>query len=299
MTQTNRAAAAEKRQPWMKWYPGDWRADPALRMCGLAARGLWIELLGYMHEAQPYGHLVVAGRSPTIAQIAQLVGVDARSVGAAMAELEAAGVCSRDETGRLYSRRMLRDKAKAERDRANGKAGGNPRLRQAEIPAENPPVEGADIRGVNPPDKAQKPEARVTSSLRSDGAAASPPAPVVPLPVDARGELWGNGPARLARMTGKPDAACRAILGRLLREALDDCELVARKLAEAEALRVIDPVAWIEAAILTHTGRRAAALRPGQGSGFGQVVRQMRQASQATAGPGSVFDGTAEEMPAA
>ncbi|NKC30189.1 hypothetical protein [Falsiroseomonas selenitidurans] len=140
---------------------------------------------------------------------------------------------------------------------------------------------------------------RETSSLRSDGVAASPPAPVVPLPVDARGELWGSGPARLARMTGKPDAACRAILGRLLREALDDCELVSRKLAEAEALRVIDPVAWIEAAILTHTGRRAAALRPGQGSGFGQVVRQMRQASQATAGPGSVFDGTAEEMPAA
>lgn len=37
--------------PWLKFYPTDWRSDPALKMCSLAARGLWIEMIALMHEA--------------------------------------------------------------------------------------------------------------------------------------------------------------------------------------------------------------------------------------------------------
>src|SRR5689334_5873460 len=96
-------------KPWMKWYPTDWRADPALRLCSLAARGLWIELIGYMHEAQPYGHLVIGKKIPTVAQIASLVGCDVDDAVTALTELEDAGVLSRDESGRIYSRRMVRD----------------------------------------------------------------------------------------------------------------------------------------------------------------------------------------------
>jgi hypothetical protein len=117
-------------KPWMKWYPTDWRADPALRMCSLAARGLWIELIGYMHEAVPYGHLLIGNKVPTTAQLASLVGSDVESVAAALAELEDVGVCSRDRHGRIFSRRMVRDHDKAAVDRANGKLGGNPQLRR-------------------------------------------------------------------------------------------------------------------------------------------------------------------------
>ena len=46
-----------RKLPWMKFYPADWRADPALRMCSLAARGLWMEMLSIMHEADPRGSL--------------------------------------------------------------------------------------------------------------------------------------------------------------------------------------------------------------------------------------------------
>jgi hypothetical protein len=60
-------------RPWLRWYPGDWRADPRLRMCSLAARGLWIELLGFMHEAEPYGHFIVGGAAPSEREIAKLV----------------------------------------------------------------------------------------------------------------------------------------------------------------------------------------------------------------------------------
>lgn len=135
-------------QPFIKWYPTDWRADPRLRMCSLAARGLWIELIGYMHEGAPYGHLTINDAIPTLADIAALVGRPVAEVRKAMGELKARQVYSTDDAGRMFSRRMVRDKAKAEKDRENGKGGGNPKL-TAEVK-----------EGVNPPDKAQIPEAR-------------------------------------------------------------------------------------------------------------------------------------------
>jgi hypothetical protein len=134
-------------RPWLKFYPGDWRSDPALRMCSLAARGLWIDMLCLMHEADPRGSLLVNGKPVKQPQLASLVGVSVREVTACLNELEAAGVFSRDNDA-VYSRRMRRDTDKAEQDKANGKGGGNPALK----------------RGVNPPDnggdKAQKLEAR-------------------------------------------------------------------------------------------------------------------------------------------
>lgn len=135
-------------QPYIKWFPTDWRADPRLRMCGLAARGLWIELIGYMHEGEPYGHLTINGASPSLQNIAALVGRPVAEVRKAMAELAQHQVYSVDGEGRMFSRRMVRDKAKVEKDRENGKTGGNPKLI----------VE--DKGGVNPPDKAHIPEAR-------------------------------------------------------------------------------------------------------------------------------------------
>ena len=45
--------------PWMKFYTADWRSDPALRMCSMAARGLWVEMICLMHEATPYGQLLI------------------------------------------------------------------------------------------------------------------------------------------------------------------------------------------------------------------------------------------------
>lgn len=135
-------------QPFMKFYCADWRADPRLRMCSLSARGLWIDLMTYMHEGDPYGHLTIDCQQPDIAEIAALVARPAREVRSALAELEERKVCSRAENGALFSRRMVRDKAKADRDRANGKGGGNPLLR------------GSNKLGVNPNDKAQIPESR-------------------------------------------------------------------------------------------------------------------------------------------
>jgi len=31
----------KRKNPWVTFYPTDWRADPGLRHCSLAARGRW------------------------------------------------------------------------------------------------------------------------------------------------------------------------------------------------------------------------------------------------------------------
>ena len=154
-------------QPWMKFYPSDWRSDPALRMCSLAARGLWMEMLCVMHEADPCGSLVINGRALTPRQISALAGCSLPETEAALSELEEAGVFGRESDGTIYSRRMRRDVEKAQRDRDNGKNGGNPLLKPDTPKGVNPP----NIRDAKVEDKAQKPEARgqklEDNSLRS------------------------------------------------------------------------------------------------------------------------------------
>jgi hypothetical protein len=145
--------------PWMKFYPSDWRADPALRSCTIAARGLWVEMLCIMHEASPYGSLLIASSRIDKKRLATLAGIPEKECTVLLLELEGLGVFSRDDDGTIYSRRMRRDADKAAKDKANGKKGGNPRVKA----------------GVNPPDngevKAQIPEARV-DRIGSAGASA-------------------------------------------------------------------------------------------------------------------------------
>lgn len=181
------------RSPWIKWFPSDWRADPSLRICSLAARGLWIELLGFMHEAEPYGHLVVGGRPPTEDEIAALVGVPVKLVRPLLAELTRHRVPSFTDEGVMFSRRMVRDKARADADRANGGRGGNPRLKGGEKPDPKPPDNPRGNRplneGVNPPHKAHMPEARGQRPEAAAAAAQSPAArdpapPPEPAPPD-------------------------------------------------------------------------------------------------------------------
>jgi hypothetical protein len=145
-------AKPKDKQPWFKFYPQDWRGDAKLRMCSIGARGLWAEMLCVMHEAEPYGYLVISDRPVSARQMAALAGVSQGECMKYMLELASAGVYSIDDDKTIFSRRMVRDKAKADKDRENGKGGGNPRLK------------GFDNGGVNPPDngkdKAQKLEAK-------------------------------------------------------------------------------------------------------------------------------------------
>lgn len=101
-------------RPYLKFFPADWRGDPALRMCSLAARGLWADMLCIMHEAKPRGSLLINGHKVNAKQLAQLCGASAIEVAKLLGELFLAGVYSREEDGTIFSRRMRREAAKSE-----------------------------------------------------------------------------------------------------------------------------------------------------------------------------------------
>lgn len=219
-------------EPWMKFFPSDWRSDPALRMCSMAARGLWIEIIALMHEAVPYGHLLVAGRSPTDAQLAVLVGAPSEQIPELLGELDAAGVFSRTREGVIYSRKMTRTAKKTAIARKNGKSGGNPTLcKEGNI---KPSDKGKD----KDRDNTQKPEAR---SQRSNIGANAPPSPPR---VDLFDEFWQVYPKKVGK------AAARRNFDRAVKAGADPGEIVAgaRRYASSETVQrgfVKHPQGWL------------------------------------------------------
>lgn len=171
-----RTSISVRRPPWRKWYPQDWRADAPLRMCSFAARGLWIDLLGLMHEATPVGFLLVNGVPPSTRQLVGLLGGTEREIKKLLAELGNANVYSVTgnalppdlgkliptglSSGILFSRRMVCDEAKALQDRFNGSRGGNPSLPSMDNPKDDRRDDDPLNEGVNPQLNPQMPDAR-------------------------------------------------------------------------------------------------------------------------------------------
>ena len=228
--------------PWMKFYPQDWRADEQLRMCSLGARGLWIEMLSIMHRSARYGYLLIGGKAPTDAQIAMQVGAFPDEVSALILELETSGVSSRTSDGIIYSRRMVRDHKKAETARKNGKKGGNPKL-SSDNPEDNPEDKADVITPLiledNPADKGgdkpQIPEARSQSSVTNVTAAEAAPDD----PVKAIFEI---GVALLTVGSRKATQA-RSVIGKWRKDHGDAATLAA--IVAARDHGPSEPVEWI------------------------------------------------------
>lgn len=125
MTEKAEPAAA---QPYFKFWVSNHQAEPLLKMCSWATRAIWVEMLCLMHGAEPRGHLLVNGKTPTAEKLARLIGATPEEVQDALNELEAEGVFSRTEDGTIYSRRMVRDTETEKKNREYGKRGGNPAL---------------------------------------------------------------------------------------------------------------------------------------------------------------------------
>lgn len=164
--------------PFLKLYVRDWRADPAIRACSPAARGLWVDLCTYMHEAEPMGHLIIGEERLGLndaAKIAMYCTIpDVGLVAALLNELNQRRVLSIAADGTILSRYLVRQGEASDRARENGRKGGNPTLlpgfhddRYLQPPAspsrlvtreESPParaltdsiVEATEASGVNP-----------------------------------------------------------------------------------------------------------------------------------------------------
>lgn len=110
-------------RPWFKFRVDRWLGDVELQSCTPAAQGIWINLLALMHGAKEYGHLLTSKGVPaTVRDVAKMLPrISMEQIAAAIQELTEEGVCSVRADGCIYSRRMVRDyaKAKAGKDAKN------------------------------------------------------------------------------------------------------------------------------------------------------------------------------------
>lgn len=95
--------------PYMKFYPGDWLKDPALRACSPEARALWIDLLCLMWECPRRGYLKTGKEPWGILEIANALSSDPASIQNQISELKSRGVLRQTRVGVLYSKRITRD----------------------------------------------------------------------------------------------------------------------------------------------------------------------------------------------
>lgn len=116
------------KRPSFQFYPSDWLRDTALRSCSTGARGLWIDMICFMHEGTPYGYLKVSDKVILPSNLARMVGETIEVVEGWLHELSEAGVYDVDN-GAIYSRRMIRDEELRQKRAEGGKLGGNPNLK--------------------------------------------------------------------------------------------------------------------------------------------------------------------------
>jgi hypothetical protein len=160
-------------RPWFKFYPSNWRGSQSLKLVSMAARGLWIEMLCIMHEAEPCGHLVRNGRALTPLQLASMVGAQLQDVETWLSEMEDAGVFRRKKSGVIYSVKMEKDENRRRIGRETGLRGGNPKLRndsENELPLNGTPYTTRALRGQRPEDRKKETPigAKKGSRLSSD-----------------------------------------------------------------------------------------------------------------------------------
>lgn len=155
-------------RPWMKFYPRDWRGDQALRVVSIAARGLWMEMLCVMHEASPYGHLLIGGQPVSDAVLSRLAGVPVTEVQTLLVELRDARVYRQTRSGVIYSKRMTDDHKRSI-------AGRNAKKTALEEASENTEEKPRPSRSPCSTPSTHKPEARVSEIPPDEPIGSSPP----------------------------------------------------------------------------------------------------------------------------
>jgi hypothetical protein len=104
----------------------DWLGDPAVRRLSPAERGVWIDLLALAAIGSPTGYVCDdKGRPLTLEEIARVSNAASPDeVAKHIAGILDKGVASRDRTGRLFNRRMVRSAEILAKRRLAGAIGG-------------------------------------------------------------------------------------------------------------------------------------------------------------------------------
>ncbi|HSR77783.1 MAG TPA: hypothetical protein VLN57_14475 [Xanthobacteraceae bacterium] len=97
------------KNPSTHWYFNDWVTDLAVRKCGMAARGFWMEMLAVAAAATPRGYVKDGDKPCSICDLARITGQRKQDISRWVRELEKNGVFSRTEDGTMFCRRMVRE----------------------------------------------------------------------------------------------------------------------------------------------------------------------------------------------
>jgi hypothetical protein len=135
------------KSPGFWFFTGDWLKDPELRFCSIFARGLLVDLLCILFEANERGYASKPDGTPrSDAEIVSAVSggsVDEKL--SALAELECSGVLSRDNRGVLYSRRLARlGEITETRSKAGSKGGSKTQAKAKQTTKQNTGVTDSD-----------------------------------------------------------------------------------------------------------------------------------------------------------
>jgi hypothetical protein len=165
-----RASTYEKTPAWYPWHPLIWSANQRVQRCGLAARGLWREMIDIAHQSTVPGEVWIAGQPATAEDIALVIRRPVAEVAAALAELEQHKVFDRGARGVIVCRRIKRQLKLKQQQREWGKLGGNPALAEG---GKN--VRPAQLMGLISEAQTQPEKASTMASLQSLYAPANPP----------------------------------------------------------------------------------------------------------------------------
>lgn len=207
-------------RPWMPLYVADYLADTG--HLSAAEHGAYLLLI--MHYWQ-------RGALPTderqLARIARLDGEEWASARPTLSSFFGEGWRHERIEGELSEARE-----KYERRAAAGRTGGKAKAKGKQC-SSNATSESEAL--LNQP----QPQPPLTVASATDAAP----------PVNPRDELWREGVSTLKAMTGATDKAARSLIGKWLSTAKDDCSVVLGKIRTARDERMVEPVAWITAAL--------------------------------------------------
>lgn len=230
------------KRPWGKWFWSDWMADTGLRRSSYAARGLWIDMLCIAAEGDPIGYLVVKGEPLSPGDLARMTGGDPTEVATLLNELDRNGVLSRDRNGTIYNRRMVREAKKLKASAKGGKKGGKVTYEKQTGIFGTQGVTQEATQGTT-----QAPYAICQSNSEPKGSALAGEWS------DDRATLFGGALQWLKKQTSRSEKACRTLIGKWLKLTADDATAVLGVIRQARDRNIIEPVAWIEAALAPKT----------------------------------------------
>ena len=236
------------KRPSFQFYPSDWRNDTSLKMCSLPARGLWIEMICIMHMSEQYGHLHAAGRALDAKDMSKLIGESEKDITKWLAELVRNSVCSVNDEGVIFSRRMVKDEMLRDIRAAGGEAGksfgklgaehGSKGGRPRKVTGENKPP-------LNPPPSSSSSSS--SENLSVTNVTGDPPAAASPKKLTDPQEIIFSYGVPLLVGAGASDKAARSFFGGL-RKVHGDAAVI-DKLRECLKENPMQPLEWLAAAL--------------------------------------------------